>query len=140
MNRNRSADALVGFASNAAGRGIAYVAVANGTGNGVTRVPFTVAPLALFDGRETGYAAIAAVGSELRRRGFARVRIRTANEGLVHDLAVPGTVPAALAMLYVKARCTLNGFITARVERADPRETVDLESRARAELQLRTAA
>jgi hypothetical protein len=43
-------------------------------------------------------------------------------------------------MPYVRARCALNGFAAARVERADPREIADLEGRARAELQLRTAA
>ena len=49
-------------------------------------------------------------------------------------------VPPALAMPYVKARCALNGFLAAHVERADAREVADLEARARAELQLRTAA
>ena len=140
MNRNRAADVVIGYASDPAGHGLAFAAVANGTGRGVMRVPFTVVPLALFGGRESGYAAVAAVATELRRRGYSRVRVRTANDDVVADLAAPRIVPTALAMLYVKARCTLNGFAAARVERADPREIADLEARARAELSLRTAA
>ena len=140
MNRNRAADVLVGYASDAAGQGLAYAAIATGSGRGAVRIPFTVTPLALFGGRESGYAAIAAVAADLRRRGFSRIRVRTADEDVVRDLSAPRIVPNALAMLYVKARCALNGFATARVERADPLEIADLETRARAELSLRTAA
>ena len=140
MNRNSAADVLVGFAHDGSGRGLAYAAIANGSGRGVMRVPFSAAPLALYDGREFGYAAVAALGAELRRRGFARIRVRLGDERVVHDLAAPGLVPPALGMPYVQARCALNGFASARVERADPREVADLEGRARAELQLRTAA
>ncbi len=140
MNRNTAADVIVGYATDPAGRGIAYAAIANGSGRGVVRVPFTATPLALYNGRELGFAAVGAVGAELRRRGYARVRVRLGDESVVRDLAAPKLVPPALAMPYVKTRCTLNGFASARVERADPREVADLENRARAELSLRTAA
>lgn len=140
MNRNSAADVLVGFAHDGSGRGIAYAAIANGSGRGVMRVPFSATPLALHDGREFGYAVLAALGAELRRRGFARIRVRLGDERVVHDLASPGRIPPALGMPYVRARCALNGFAAARVECADPREIADLEGRARAELQLRTAA
>jgi hypothetical protein len=140
MNRNSSADVLVGFAHDGSGRGIAYAAVANGTRRGVMRVPFSATPLALYGGLEYGYAAVAALSAELRKRGFARVRVRLGDERVVRDLSSPAHVPPALGMPYVKARCALNGFASARVERADPREIADLEGRARAELQLRTAA
>jgi len=140
VNRNSAADVLVGFAYDGSGRGIAYAAIANGSGRGVMRVPFSAKPLALHDGREFGYAVVAALGAELRRRGFARIRVRLGDERVVRDLASPALVPPALGMPYVRARCALNGFAAARVERADPREIADLEGRARAELQLRTAA
>jgi hypothetical protein len=140
VNRNRAADAAVGYSADATGRGLAYAAVATGTRSGVVRVPFQASPLALYGGREFGYAAVQAVATELLRRGFSRVRFRLADEEVVRDLASPRIVPPALAMPYVRARCSLNGFTAARVERADRRETADLEARARAELQLRTAA
>ena len=140
VNRNLAADVLVGYASDPSGRGVAYAAVANGSGRGIVRVPFTTTPLALYDGREMGYAAVTAVGTELRRRGYVRIRVRVGDEAVVRDLAAPKLVPPALAMPYVKTRCTLNGFASARVERADAREVADLEGRARAELSLRTAA
>ncbi len=140
MNRNRAADVLVGYAKDPSGRGIAYAAIAGAGGSGVVRVAFSTSPLALYDGREFGYAAVSAVGAELRRRGYVRVRVRLADAAVVDDLAAPRIVAPALAMPYVKARCTLNGFAAARVERADPREVADLEGRARAELQLRPAA
>jgi hypothetical protein len=140
VNRNLAADVIVGYASDPTGRGIAYAAVANGSGRGIVRVPFATTPLALYDGREMGYAAVTAVGTELRRRGYARIRVRVGDEAVVRDLAAPKLVPPALAMPYVKTRCTLNGFASARVERADPREIADLEGRARAELSLRSAA
>ncbi len=140
MNRNSAADVLVGFAHDGSGRGIAYASIANGSGRGVMRVAFSAKPLALYDGREFGYAAVAALAAELRKRGFARIRVRLGDERVVRDLASPAVVPPALGMPYVRARCALNGFAAARVERADPREIADLEGRARAELQLRTAA
>jgi hypothetical protein len=140
VNRNSAADVLVGFAHDGSGRGIAYAAIANGSGRGVMRVPFTATPLAIHEGREFGYAVVAALGTELRKRGFARIRVRLSDERLVRDLAAPAQVPPALGMPYVRARCVLNGFAAARVERAEPREIADLEGRARAELQLRTAA
>jgi len=140
VKRTTAADVIVGFAHDGSGRGLAYAAVADGRGRSVLRVPFNAEPLALYHGRERGYAAVAAVAEELRRRGFNRIRLRLADDGVVSDLAAPAVVPPALGMPYVRARCALNGFAAARVERAEPREIADLEARARAELQLRTAA
>jgi hypothetical protein len=140
VNRTSAADVIVGFAHDGSGHGLAYATIANGSGRGVMRIPFSTTPLALYEGREYGYAAVAAIGAELRRRGFVRIRVRVGDERIVRDLSAPVVVPPALGMPYVKARCALNGFAAARVERADPREIADLEGRARAELQLRTAA
>jgi hypothetical protein len=140
VNRKSAADVLVGFAHDSNGRGLAYAAIADGSGRGVMRIPFTATPLARYAGAEFGYAAVAALGAELRKRGFTRIRLRLGDEQVVRDLASPALVPPALGMPYVRARCALNGFAAARVERADPREIADLEGRARAELQLRTAA
>jgi hypothetical protein len=137
--RHRSADAAVGYAADRAGNGIAYVAIGTGTGRSVVKLTFTAPPLAALDGRENGYAAVAAAGAYLRSRGFTRIRLRLADERLVDDLNARTLVPPALAMAYVKSRCILHGFAVARVERAEPIETHDLENRARAEVALRPA-
>jgi len=138
--RHRSADAAVGHAADSTGNGIAYVAIATGTGRAVVKVPFSVVPLTGLDGRELGYAAVGAVAAYLRSRGFTRVRIRLADEITVDDLNGRRSVPLALAMAYVKTRCILHGFAVARVERGEPIETHDLQTRARAEIALRTPA
>lgn len=138
--RHRSADVAVGYAADHSGNGIAYAAIATGSGRGSVRVPFSASPLAALDGREFGYAAVAAVGAYLRGRGFTRVRIRVADEAAVDELNARRSVPPALAMAYVKTRCVLHGFAVARVERGEPVETHDLESRARADIALRTPA
>lgn len=138
--RHRSADAAVGYAADRTGNGIAYVAIATGTGRAVAKVPFSTDPLAALDGREFGYAAVAAAGAYLRGRGFTRIRVRLADEVVVDDLNARRSVPPPLAMAYVKTRCVLHGFAVARVERGEPIETNDLETRARAEIALRTQA
>jgi len=138
--RHRSADVAVGYAADRAGRGIAYAAIATGSGRAVTKIPFGALPLPALDGRELGYAAVAAVGAHLRGAGFTRVRLRLADELVVDDLNGRRPVPPALAMPYVKTRCILHGFAQARVERAEPIETSDLQSRAHTELAARTAA
>jgi hypothetical protein len=138
--RHRSADAAVGYAADSTGNGVAYAAIATGTDRAVVKVTFGAVPLVALDGREFGYAAVAAVGSYLRSRGFTRIRIRLADEGVADDLNARRSVPPVLAMGYVKTRCVLHGFAVARVERGEPIETHDLEARARAEVALRTSA
>jgi hypothetical protein len=138
--RHRSADVAAGYAADPTGHGIAYAAIATGTGRAVVKIPFRAVPLAALEGREIGYAAVEAVGAYLRGRGFTRIRLRIADEAVVDDLNARGAVPPALAMAYVKTRCVLHGFAVARVERGEPIETHDLETRARAEIALRAPA
>jgi hypothetical protein len=139
-NRHRSADVAVGYAADRTGNGIAYLAIGTGSGRSAVKVPFSAPPLAALDGREFGYAAVAAAGAYLRGHGFTRVRLRLADDAVVDDLNARGKVPPALGMAYVKTRCVLHGFAVARVERGEPIETHDLETRARAEIALRTQA
>jgi hypothetical protein len=138
--RHRSADVAAGYAADHTGNGIAYAAIATGTGRAVVKVPFRAALLPALDGREVGYAAVEALGAYLRGRGFTRIRLRIADELVVDDLNARRTVPPALAMSYVKTRCVLHGFAVARVERGEPIETHDLETRAVAEIALRAPA
>jgi len=137
--RHRSADVAVGYAASASGHGIAYAAIATGTGRGVVRVPFTAVPLAALEGREYGYGALAAVASYLRGRGFTRVRLRLAEPVVVDELNGRRPVPPALSMAYVRTRCTLHGFALARVERGEPIETDELCAKARADIGLPAA-
>jgi hypothetical protein len=138
--RHRSADVAVGYAAAPSGRGMAYATIANGTGRATVKVPFGAMPLGALEGREFGYAAVTAVAAHLRSQGFTRVRLRLGDERTVDDLAARTAVPPALAIAYVKARCALHGFALARVERAEPVETHDLELRARADVAGWTAA
>jgi hypothetical protein len=139
-NRHRSADVAVGYASDRSGQGIAYAAIATGTGRTVVKLPYHAAPLAALEGREAGYAAVSAVGAYLRGRGFTRVRVRLADDAVVEDLNARSLVPPALAMAYVKTRCVLHGFAVARVERAEPIETNELQNRARTDLSVTSPA
>jgi hypothetical protein len=138
--RHRSADVALGYAADRTGTGIAYVAIATGSGRATVKVPFSAVPLAGLEGRESGYAAVAAAGGYLRARGFTRIRLRLADGQLVDDLNARGCVPPALALAYVTTRCILHGFAVTRVERGEPIETHDLETRARAEISLQTHA
>lgn len=137
--RHRSADVAVGYHADRSGAGIAYAAIATGTERAVVKLPFSAVPMPALEGRENGYAAVGAVANHLRTRGFTRIRLRAADPRLVDDLNARTLVPPALAMAYVKTRCALHGFAVARVERAEPIETNDLENRARADLALRPA-
>jgi hypothetical protein len=139
-SRHRSADVAVGYAVDRTGLGVVYAAIGTGTGRNVVSLPVSSTPLPGLDGREFGYAAVAAVASTLRARGFTRVRIRLAETAVVDELNARGEVPPALKMDYVKTRCLLHGFAVARVERAEPIETRDLEARARADVALRSSA
>ncbi len=139
-SRPRSADVAVGYAADPAGNGIAYASVATGTDRAAVRLTFGTQPLPAVEGREVGYAALTAVASYLRGRGFSRVRLRIADPNVVEELSGRRSVPLPLAMAYVKASCALHGFSAARVERGEPIETHDLQTRAGAEVALRATA
>jgi hypothetical protein len=139
-SRHRSADVAVGYAADHAGNGIAYAAIATGTDRAAVRITFGTQPLPALDGRELGYAALSAVATYLRGRGFSRLRLKIADQTVVDELNGRRSVPLPLAMAYVKARCALHGFSAARVERGEPIETHDLQTRAQAEIALRAPA
>ncbi len=135
-----AADVAVGFAADAQGKGIAYAAISTGSSAGTVRLTFSAPPLAGLDGREQGYAAIAAVAAHLKVRGFVRVRLRVSDARVVSELAGAGSPPKALAMAFVKIRCALHGLGAARLEVADPVAVDDLTARAQAEVSLNVAA
>ena len=143
MNTRRlptAADVALGYASDARGNGIVYAAVATGGQLRTVRLTFHAEPMPGLDGREQGYAAVAAVGKYLKARGVGRARIRLGDAHVAAELNGAGSPPKALAMEYVRARCLLHGLGLARLEVAEPIEVRDLATRACAEVQLNVAA
>ncbi|GAC1404669.1 MAG: hypothetical protein NVSMB64_08270 [Candidatus Velthaea sp.] len=135
-----AADIAVGYAADSNGHGIAYAAISTGTSAGIVRIPFAATALPALEGRDVGYAAVAAVADHLKRRGIGRARVRLADGKVVADLSGGGSPPKALAMPYVKTRCLLHGLGAVRLEQAEPIEIRDLTNRARAEVSLTVAA
>jgi hypothetical protein len=129
-----AADVAVGYAADHLGRGIAFASIATGTSSGIVRVPFRATAQPALEGRDIGYAAVAAIGAHLKSRGFGRARVRIADNNVVADLSGSGTPPKALAMAYVKTRCLLHGLGAVRLETAEPIEIRDLTKRAQAEV------
>lgn len=135
-----AADVALGYAADARGRGIAFAAIANGRSTRVVRLTFFATPAPALDGRENGYAAMAALGEHLKSEGFGRVRIRLGDARVAAELNGSGSPPKSLAMSYVRIRCLLHGLGLARLEAADAIEVRDLAARAVAEVSLRAAA
>jgi hypothetical protein len=135
-----AADVAVGYAADSRGHGIAYASVGTGTGTSVVRLAFQAEVAPALEGRELGYAVVAALGELLKSRGFGRVRIRLADERVAQELSGSGSPPKALAMAYVRVRCVLRALGAVRIEVAEPVEIRDLTARAQAEVTLRAAA
>ena len=139
--RHRSADAAVGYAADRTGTGVAYAAIATGTRpcrreGPVRRRPARRARAGASSATppwQPSAPTCAAAASPGSGSG-------SPTSGVVDDLNARRSVPPALAMAYVKTRCVLHGFAVARVERGEPIETHDLETRARADVALRAGA
>jgi hypothetical protein len=135
-----AADVALGYAVGDSGNGIVYAAVNRGTATATVRLSFSAPPLPGLEGRDVGYAAVAAVGAYLKARGFARVRLRLGDGRVVADLNGTASPPKPLAMAYVKIRCLLHGLGAARLEAGDSVDVRDLAMRAQAEVRLTAAA
>jgi hypothetical protein len=129
--------AVIGFAAEERGRGIAYARVAAAGGEHLVRVPFRVERLSGLDDREVTYAAVNAVARTLLARGTRDVTFALSDRRLADDLAAHADVPAALVLLYVRLRCTLNQLDSYAFDVAP---AADLTQRARAETALNVAA
>lgn len=140
MNTHRQApmvEATVGFAADARGFGVAYVATKWTKGSLLLRLPFKVQRYPALQDREVGYAALLVVAQALRERGIRRVAFDVADTELVADLVERRPVPPAIALPYVRLGCELNAFAgyTLAANGGD-----DLAARARAEVALSFAA
>jgi hypothetical protein len=129
-------DAIVGYAADGRGSGIAYARLSLGRSRRFLRVGFRVgAPP--FSERAVGYAALTAVTRVLCRRGFREVRFVLADADFVEEIASGRGIGETLVIPYVRLRCTLNSLIKFSVRVAP---TDDLTQRARAEVALNVAA
>jgi hypothetical protein len=131
--------ATVGFAADAHGTGIAYVRLRVRQTESVVRIPFTVTRYPALLEREVGYAALTAVAGALRSRGISRVNFLLDDASLTRDLREHCDVPSAIAMAYVRLRCTLNQFYDYEVACLGEGES-DLTARARSEVAMHVAA
>ena len=133
-------DVAIGYAADGRGHGIAYARVSTSTGDHVLRLTFRVS-IDRSHGetveRQIGYAAIAVVASEVRRRGVRRVTFAVPDAALLTEMRGRADVPQELVLAHLRLRCALNAF-----ERCDLRaeESADLMQRARAEAALHHAA
>ncbi|MGB8908813.1 MAG: hypothetical protein WCC84_08700 [Candidatus Cybelea sp.] len=130
-------DAIIGYAADGRGSGIAYARLSLGRSRRLLRVSFRVGAASPFPERAVGYAALTAVTQVLCRRGFREVRFVLADTDFVEEIASGRGVGETLVIPYVRLRCTLNSLIKFSV-RAAP--TDDLTQRARAEVALNVAA
>ena len=130
--------AVVGFAADETGGGVAYVRLTGGRGSRLLRVPFAVARYpALFE-REIGYAGLTAVAGYLRHRGVQAVDFAVDDANLAADLRERRDVPHALSLAYVRLGCALNQFREYGI--LDAEDSHDLTARARAEVAMHVAA
>ncbi|MBD5606671.1 MAG: glycosyltransferase [Candidatus Eremiobacteraeota bacterium] len=138
---DRTVRIAVGFAVSHRGSGVVYaLRTEPGGAESLVRVSFRCRPLAALGGRDVAYAALDALGREVRRRGDDRVDFDIADAELGLDLSGRRVLPAALTMPYVRLRCTLNRFRMARIAAVERTTIRDLTARARAESSLDIAA
>jgi hypothetical protein len=129
--------ALIGFAGDSAGRGIAYLRVKRGGTERVLRRVFRFDPHSDFVERETGYAAMEAVLPQLRKCA-RRVDIELDDVELFADLTQNRDIPVALMLRHVRVRCALNAFESWTL--GVGMEARDLTARCLAEVSLPIAA
>ena len=133
-------NAAVGYAADSAGAGVAYARMTIPRGSPrVLRVNFSVARQPALKDREVGYAALTAVCSAVRRKGFESVKFLVDDPQLIADLKKRQDVPPPLVLPYVRLGCALNQFRRFEIA-ALPARDADLTARARSEAVLHVAA
>jgi hypothetical protein len=141
MQMIRSSDpaveAVVGYAADARGNGLAYVRLARARSKRLLRLGFRLTMPEPWSDRTIGYAALTAVSRALCKRGIRDVRFILGEPEFVEEIATGRGVGEALVLSYVRLRCTLNSLAKFAVQAGD---THDLTHRARAEVALNVAA
>ena len=134
---NGPIEAVLGYAADERGNGLAYAHLTGARARRLLRVAFRVVDSPPLGDRATGYAALTAVARALARRGIGDVRFVLGDSQLVDEIATGRGVAEALSLAYVRLRCLLNS-LASFVVTAGP--TDDLTQRARAEVALNLAA
>lgn len=120
-------EAIVGYAADPRGRGVAYARVCCSNGSRhLLRVSFKMPA-----GDGVGYAALTAVARSLHDRGVRKARMAVADAALVEEIGGIRQVPPALALANVRLRCAFNRLGDCSVQLTDDG---DLGQRARAEV------
>ncbi len=130
-------EALVGYAANARGIGVAYARLIGARAKRLLRVGFRIAPAAGCRDRAVSYGALTAVSRALCKRGLRDVRFVLGDIEFVEEIVTGQGVSEGLAIPYVRLRCALNSLAKFRVQTG---ATDDLTQRARAEVALNVAA
>jgi hypothetical protein len=130
-------EAVLGYAANERGNGLAYARVTGTRTRRLLRVAFcVVSPPPLTD-RAVGYAAVTTVTRALLKRGIFDIHFVLGDAKLVDEIATGRDVADALSLAYVRLRCALNSLANFIVSAG---QTDDLTQRARAEVALKLAA
>jgi hypothetical protein len=127
--------ALVGYAADRQGRGIAYARVSGAQAEGLVRVTFRVPPPLSEAG--LGYAALTALTKMFVRRGIEEAAFVLGDAAFAQQVATGCGINEVLALPYVRLRCALNALVKFSVRAG---ATDDLTQRARAEAALTLAA
>jgi hypothetical protein len=130
-------DAVLGYAGDGRGNGLAYARLTAGAKRHLLRLPFRIGRHASSGDRAIGYAALTAVARVLHERGIRKVRFVLGDEELVGEIAARREVPEGLVLPYVHLRCTLNALEKFSVQTGP---TDELTQRANAEVALNIAA
>jgi len=130
-------EAAVGYAAAPGGRGVVYVRLSGVEEPQLLRLSFRVQPASRFEPLACGYAALAAVGEALGRRGIRRVRFLLGDPEFVGELRTGKVAAQGLAIPYVRMRCALNALESFSFQSS---AVDDLTQRARAEAALNVAA
>jgi hypothetical protein len=131
----RTLEAMVGYAADDRGRGVAYARLHAGSSDHLLRVGFRVRRD--YVAGEVAYAALTALAQTLRRRGATNVRFVLEDERLVADVTERDALSAAIVLPYVRLKCVLNQLDAFSLVAA---QTEDLTQRARAEIALNSVA
>jgi hypothetical protein len=129
-------EALVGYAADTRGGGVAYARLTGDHAKRLLRVNFRLrGPRS--EGAAVGYAALTGITKALCKRGFRHVRFVVGDPQFVNEVATGRGVGEALAIPYVRLRCALNSLATFSIQAGT---TDDLTQRARAEAAFNVAA